>query len=119
MRKGIASPEKNSGVKLTIPCRTRTPLEAFQMLRQGQPIDVMAGYYEKEGMIEKDFFLMDKLEKFHKVAELKMREKVAKQEIDAIQRQYNEQQTFLKNEADKQKADSEAAKAAPQGPASV
>jgi len=116
MRKGIASPEKNSGIKLTIPCRTRTPLEAFQMLRQGQPIDIMAGYYEREGMIEKDFYMMDKLEKYHKIAELKMREKIAKQEIDAVQRQYNEQQTFLKNEADKQKAGSQATSTPPAGP---
>jgi len=90
MRKGIATPEKNSGLKLTIPCRTRTPLEAFQMLRQGQPIDIMAGYYEREGMIEKDFYMMDKLEKFHKIAELKLREKVAKEENAAIMQHYNE-----------------------------
>lgn len=116
MRRGIATPEKNSGIKLAIPCRTRSPLEAFQMLRQGQPIDIMGGYYEKEGMIEKDFFLMDKLEKFHKIAELKMRETIAKQEIDAIQRQYNEQQTYIKNEAEKSKADSQAAATPQAGP---
>jgi len=113
MRKGIATPEKNNGPKLTIPVRTRTPLEAFQMLRQGQPIDIMAGYYEREGMIEKDFFMMDKLEKHHKIAELKQREYVAKQEALAIQQEYNDQQQILKNEADK-KSSGEVAKAAPQ-----
>jgi len=115
MRKGIATPEKNSGLKLTIPCRTRTPIEAFQMLRQGQPIDIMAGYYEREGMIEKDFYMMDKLEKFHKIAELKMREKVAKEENAAIQRQYNESIKQQKHEAEKASG-SQATTTPPAGP---
>jgi len=119
MRKGIASSEKNSGIKLTIPCRTRTPLEAFQMLRQGQPIDIMAGYYEREGMIEKDFYMMDKLEKFHKIAELKQREAVAKQEIDAVQRQYNESLKQKQHDAEKAKADSKAATTPVQGGSTI
>jgi len=112
MRKGIATPEKNSGLKLTIPVRTRTPLEAFQMLRQGQPIDITAGYYERNGMIEKDFYMMDKLEKFHKIAELKMREKVAKQEISL----YNESIKQQQHDAEKAKADSQAAETPQAGP---
>ena len=116
MRKGIATPEKNSGIKLALPVRTRTPLEAFQMLRQGQPIDIMAGYYEKEGMIEKDFYMMDKIEKLHKIAELKQREIVAKQEALAIQQEYNVQQQLINDEA--KKASGEVAVAAPApGPA--
>jgi len=117
MRKGIASPEKNSGIKLALPVRTRTPLEAFQMLRQGQPIDIMAGYYEKEGMIEKDFYMMDKIEKLHKIAELKQRELVAKQDALAIQQEFNvQQQQLIDDEA--KKASGETAAAAPTpGPA--
>jgi len=117
MRKGIATPEKNSGLKVTIPVRTRTPIEAFQMLRQGQPIDIMAGYYEREGMIEKDFYMMDKLEKFHKIAELKQREALAKQEIHAIQREYNEQQNNQKNEAAKAQANGQTTQTPQSGPA--
>lgn len=69
MKKGIATPQENNGLKLTIPVKTRTPLEAFTMLRQGQPIDTMAAYYSED--IKDDFWMMDKTAKLHKLAHLK------------------------------------------------
>lgn len=69
MRKGTATPETNKGLKITMPVKTRTPLEAFQMLRQGHPIDVMAGYYSDH--IQDDFWMMDKTAKLHALAHLK------------------------------------------------
>jgi len=71
MRKGTATPERNNKPSLTIPCRTRSPIEAFQMLRQGQPIDIMAGYYDDKDILDKDFWMMDKVAKLHHLAELK------------------------------------------------
>lgn len=70
MRKGIATPETRNNPKLTIVVKTRTPLEAFQMLRMGQPVDQQLGYYleEYEG---KDLHLMDNIEKLHLLAHFK------------------------------------------------
>jgi len=66
---GEVRSHRTSSPSLTIPVKTRTPLEAFQMLRQGQPIDIMAGYYNED--IKDDFWMMDKTAKLHALAELK------------------------------------------------
>lgn len=63
MRKGIANPEKNNGKRLTIPARTRSPLDAFKMFEAGQNIDLVAGYWEQEGYVEPDFYMMDHIGK--------------------------------------------------------
>lgn len=68
MRKGIASPDYNDGKVLTIPVKTRTPLEALKMLNAGNAIDQMAGYYSKSGVLEKDFYMMDNIDKLHALA---------------------------------------------------
>lgn len=83
MKKGIAKSEANSGISLTIPVRTRTPLEAFELLRQGQPVDRVAGYYAEQGMDITNFFLLDKVEKLHKIAEFKQNEALLRAEIDS------------------------------------
>jgi len=95
MRKGTVSPERNSGNKLTIPVKTRSPLEAFKMLRQGQPIDRIAGYYEKEGMITKDFHFMDRIEKLHMLADCRALMDRSKTEIEAAYSDYVNNQNKL------------------------
>jgi len=95
MRKGIVSPERNSGRKLTIPVKTRSPLEAFTMLRQGQQIDRIAGYYEKEGLIKKDFHFMDRIEKLHMLAECRALMDRSKTEIEAAYSDYVNNQNKL------------------------
>lgn len=87
MRKGNAKPEQNNGQKLTIPARTRSPLEAFKMFEAGQNIDLVAGYYEKEGYVEPDFYMMDhigKLKELNKYREMK------KEKEGIIQKAYEE-----------------------------
>jgi len=97
MRKGTAKPEKNNGQKLTIPSRTRSPLEAFQMLEVGQNVDLVAGYYEKEGYLDPDFYMMDKigkLKELNRYRELKAEHekelKQFQQSQDAAMAQINE-----------------------------
>jgi len=102
MRKGAVSPERNSGNKLTIPVKTRSPLEAFQMLRQGQTIDRIAGYYEKEGMITKDFHFMDRIEKLHMLADCRALMDRSKTEIEEAYSDYVNNQNKLKDEQNNQ-----------------
>jgi len=71
MKKGIASAERNSKPSNTINVKTKTPLETFQMLRMGQPIDTMAAYYDEKELLQKDFWMMDKVAKLHHLADLK------------------------------------------------
>lgn len=101
MRKGIASPEKNNSPSITLHVKTRTPLEAFQMLRQGQPIDVMAGYYEEH--LSDDFWMMDKTEKLRTLAYLK---------ADSAQRYSDIESQLAEIEANQIKQKNDEAKAA-------
>lgn len=89
MRKGVATPEVNNEPKLTIPVKTRTPLEAFKMLRAGQPIDQAAGYYANNGTLEPDFFMMDPIEKLHALARYREMEAEAKADMEEAQSAYN------------------------------
>jgi len=91
MKQGIAKGEKNSGPSLTIPVRTRSPIEAFEMLRQGQPVDRVAGYYAEQGMDITDFFLLDKVEKLHKIAQFKNDEALLRADIERSISIYNQQ----------------------------
>jgi len=108
MKTGIASPEKNNGQKLTIPVKTRSPLEAFKMLRAGQPVDQLGNYYHDQGLVGKDFFLLDKVEKLHKIAELKEREADLKADYDSQLAVYNEQIKQQQYAKDQIKAGNEA-----------
>lgn len=105
MKIGKANAEKNNGPKLTIPVKTRTPLEAFQMLRAGQPIDQVAGYYDEEGILEEDFWLMDKLAKLHKLAEYKEVMEQKKMQYDALIKQQDEIEKLNKLNNEKAKQD--------------
>lgn len=61
MRKGVSSPEKNSGQRITLNARVIDSKEAFQLYHQGHIIDRMAGFYDQEGYLEPDFYMMDKV----------------------------------------------------------
>lgn len=76
-----AKPEKNNGKKMTQVIQTRTPIEALKMLRAGQPIDLMLGYYVERGEATKDVYMMDKIEKLHLIEELKQNKVAIKEDI--------------------------------------
>lgn len=83
MRKGTATPEKNKGEKLVIPVRTMNVLEAYAALNMGHNIDIMAGYYEKEGVLQPDFFMMDRVNKLHALAGYREQLKEAKAKYES------------------------------------
>lgn len=87
MKSRTGNPDKNSGMKLVIPVKTRSPMEAMKMLRAGQPIDQAAGYYSRSGVLEKDFYMMDNIDKLHALAGY--RELVLKHQSD-VERLTNE-----------------------------
>lgn len=105
LKRGVVTPEKNTGLKLAIKMNTRSPLEAFQMLRVGHPIDVMAGYYEDQ--ISPDFYMMDKIQKLHALAEYKQKAEAAKADISAFENDLKarENEEKQKAEAEKREAD--------------
>jgi len=72
MKKGIAKSEARKGHSLTIPYKIPTLLDNYRAHKAGKPIDVMAGFYGKEGMdINPEFFMLDALDKQHKIAEFR------------------------------------------------
>ncbi|WNK13958.1 MAG: hypothetical protein [Microvirus sp.] len=92
MRRGIATPEKNNGKKLTIPVKTRTPLEAFKMLAAGQPVDVAAGVYDDQGILPGSFYMMDTTAKLHALANIRQERDYYKNEISNLSKQYQDEQ---------------------------
>lgn len=99
LKKREAKPESNSKPSLTIPARTRSPIEAFRMLNAGQDIDVVAGYYDKDGTLPKDFHLMDKIEKLSLLSDLRQRKIQAKAEYDQIINHFNQQKQIQDEQA--------------------
>jgi len=93
---GKVTPDRNSGLKLVIPVKTRTPLEALQMLRAGQPIDVAAGYYSESGILEKDFYMMDNIDKLHALAAYREQMAISKTDIETLQRSAQIEEEQLK-----------------------
>jgi len=105
MKRGIAKPESAKKIKLTIPARTITPLEAYEMYRMGQPIDAVAGYYDREDMLPDDFYMMDRIQKFHALAECRERMKETKKqaldlhaEVRELEKQENEARRLQEQE---------------------
>lgn len=97
MRLGKATAEKNRNPSLTLPVKTRDVMEAYQMLLQGQAIDVMAGYYDEQELLDKDFWMMDKVAKLHHLSDLRQLEKnlgIQQQELETV----INQQTIIENE---------------------
>jgi len=102
-----AKPEPNNGKKLTRLVQTRSPIDALKMLRAGQPIDLMLGWYVERGEADDDVFKMDRLDKLHKLEELKSRSQALKQEItDSIQLHNLKQQQYEQNKATQAQASS-------------
>lgn len=100
MRKGIATPEINNGPKLTMVVQTRSPLEAFNMLRMGHPIDLAAGYYHQQGIQEEDFFMQDQIGKLHALARYKEMVIQHKTDVEDLQRQAKAEQEVTKQQTD-------------------
>jgi len=100
MRKGIATAEQNNGPKLTMVIQTRSPLEAFNMLRMGHPIDQMAGYYDKQGILEDDFYMMDQVGKLHALAKYKELTMQYKSDMDELYKQQQAEQEVTKQQND-------------------
>jgi len=102
-----AKPEFNSGKKLTQIVQTRTPIEALKMLRAGQPIDIMLGYFVDRGEATKDVFMMDRLEKLHLLEELKENQRQIQEDIkqkmleheESLKQQINETEATSGKEA--------------------
>lgn len=80
---GNVTSHRTSSPSLTIPVKTRTPIEAFHMLRQGHPIDTMGAYYEEQGTLGSDFWMMDKTAKLHALAYLKADNAQRKSDIES------------------------------------
>jgi len=99
MKRGKASPERNGKPSITIHVKTRSPFEAFNLLRQGHPIDLTAGYYDQDGTIPEDFWMMDKTAKLHFLADLRQQEKDLKTSMD---QQTNEIQKLIEDEQNKE-----------------
>jgi len=86
MKKGVATPERNSGEKLVLVVRTRTPLEAYNMLKAGQPVDQAIGWYQQqtEDVNPQDLFMMDTPQKLRYINELKERVAIQKSDVESI-----------------------------------
>lgn len=108
MKFGTVTPERSRKPSLTINVRTRSPIEAFQMLRQGHPIDTMAAYYDEKGLVDQDFWMLDKTAKLHKLAELRTLEAT-------LQSSITEQEEQIQFNIEKQKQDAEEKQQASKG----
>jgi len=85
-----AKSEPNNGQKMVIVVKTRSPMEAYHMLKAGLPIDQAIGYYMKEGMIDKDAWMMDTVEKLHLLAEVRERKAHLRSDIEEMTMQAEE-----------------------------
>jgi len=100
MRKGTATPEVNNSPKLAMVVKTRSPLEAFNMLRMGHPIDQAAGYYSEQGILEDDFFMMDQVGKLHALAKYRELTMQHKSDIDELEKQVAAEQELTNKTQD-------------------
>jgi len=86
-----AKPEPNNGQKMVMIVKTRSPMEAYQMLRQGMPIDQALGYYLKQGLVDKDVWLMDNVEKLHLLQRVREMKAGHQEDIEELTRQAEEE----------------------------
>lgn len=82
-----ATPEMHTNPSLTMVVRTRSPMEAYEMLRAGQPIDQAVGYYIETGQLDKDLFMMDHVEKLHALAKFRELKAHAQQDYNDLSAQ--------------------------------
>jgi len=84
MKKGTAKSERTKGISLTLPARTNTIQDAIRAQKAGMPIDVMTGYYAEQGMDTGEFFMLDNVEKMHKIAEFRQNQIILKKELESL-----------------------------------
>lgn len=92
MRRQQGTPEKNTGKSLTIPVRTMNPLEAYNMLNMGHPIDQAVGYYEEMGIVNPDFYMMDRIGKLKQLQHYKEIALSHKTDIDKVVNEAKQQE---------------------------
>lgn len=103
MNKGKATAERNRvNPSMTLNVKTRSPMEAFQMLRLGHPIDKMSAYYDDKGLLTEDFWMLDKTAKLHKLVELRSLEGNLQDKIKFHQDEIMTNQKIIKDEQQKQ-----------------
>jgi len=103
MYTGVAKSEKNNSRSITLPARVITPLEAYQLYSQGHPIDRMAGYYKKQGILNDDFFMMDQVGRLNALAQYRELTKQLAEDVKTLQAQEQEfKQQELKVRQDEQ-----------------
>jgi len=95
MKKGIARPEINNGKKLVAFVRTRSPLEAYQLLRAGQPIDQTIGWYQQQTNEVQDVSMMDTLAKLHYLSDLRDRVAIQRSDVEQMTQEVNQFQSSL------------------------
>jgi len=79
--------------------QTRSPLEAFNMLRMGHPIDRMAGYYEENGRgLPEDFYMMDPIGKLHALSEIRNYVMEKKSDVERLQNEAKAEQELIKQQ---------------------
>lgn len=89
-RKGVARAEKNTSFSMTQPSRVIDVREAYAALRMGHPIDIAVGYYEKEGYVTPDFYMMDRIGQLKELAKYRQLASEHKAEIEKLQGQQRE-----------------------------
>lgn len=82
----------NNGERLVLIVRTRSVREAYEMLRAGNPIDQAVGYYVEHGMLEKDLFMMDQVEKLHALSKFRDLKNQAQLNFNALAKQFQEEE---------------------------
>lgn len=86
-RTGVARAEKNTSLSMTQPSRVIDVREAYAALRMGHPIDIAVGYYEKEGYVTPDFYMMDRIGQLKELAKYRQLASEHKAEIERLQGQ--------------------------------
>jgi len=99
MKRGIAKPERNNGQKLTLPYRTQNVKDAMLAYKAGKDINIMAGYFEEEGMDIGDFYMLDQLEKQYKIAEFRSNLALLKEEQQQLTNQLKQHYYEQNNQA--------------------
>lgn len=90
MKRGIAKPETNTMRSITMPARVITPMDAYILYSQGSPIDRMAGYYKKQGLLNDDFYMMDQVGRLKALADYRALAKELGSKVEILQGQENE-----------------------------
>jgi len=116
MKKGIARPEYNSGEKLAIVVRTRTPIEAYRMLKAGMPVDQAVGWYQSQNLNGEvqDISMMDTPQKLRYILDLKSQIAIQKTDLELMTHEVNQLKNNKKIEDEKRSQSSNNGSAIPE-----